>query len=157
VSKSVSRSTIAVGALLVVAALVQGARGKTQAWPFACYPTFEHVQSPEIPDIAIDFTKTDGSMVRLTGRERGVRSQADWGRVFRLSGAYGDLPREESLREHAIAVAASAGISPSEIVSARVMRVMVKTAPEAWSDAPAGGVLLAELRQPPSPPSKPMH
>ncbi|MBX3192007.1 MAG: HTTM domain-containing protein [Labilithrix sp.] len=136
------KRTIVVGTTLVVLALAQGARGKTQAWPFACYPTFEHLQGPTIPDIAIDFTKTDGTVVRLTGRERRARSQAEWGRVFRLSGAYGDRPRDDLLRDHARAVAASAGIAAADVASMRVYRVQVRTAPDAWSETPTGGVLL---------------
>jgi hypothetical protein len=130
------RATIAVGSILLLLAIVQGARGVTHAWPFACYPTFSHLQQHEIPDIVVE-----ADSVRLTGRERRARTQAEWGRVFRISGAYGDPIDEAQLRAHAREVLAGRKIEGP----IRLYRVMVSTEPERWNEAPEGGVLLTEL------------
>ncbi len=40
-------------AALLIGAVVQGVRAKTDAFPFACYPTFQHHPSREAPDLRI--------------------------------------------------------------------------------------------------------
>ena len=141
-----SRASVVVSAVLVGAVIVQGVRGKTQSWPFACYPTFAHVQGDTIPDLVVELTTADGEKRRLTGRERAPRSQADWGRVWRLSGAYGEPVDVVALRAYAQAVTAGVAVDPASRV--RVYRVDVPTAPERWSGTPTGGVLLSELAAP---------
>lgn len=139
---------LAVGAVLVLAVVVQGARGMTQAWPFACYPTFSHLQPSTIPDLVVEVLETDGTTVRLTGRESSVRSQGEWGRVFRLSGAYGDVPDESALRDHARRVVLAARIAPASVARVRLLRVEVPTEPSRWGEPPPGGVLVRELSGP---------
>ena len=141
-------AAIAVGAILVLAVVVQGARGVTQAWPFACYPTFSHLQANAIPDIVVEVERRGATTVRLTGREIAVRSQDEWGRVFRLSGAYGDVPEESALRDHARRVVLGATLVPSDAVRVRLYRVEVATEPSRWGEPPAGGVLIRELPGP---------
>ncbi|MBS2016038.1 MAG: HTTM domain-containing protein [Deltaproteobacteria bacterium] len=146
-----ARLPIAVGSVVALFAIVQGARAQTQAWPFACYPTFSHVQPHEIPDLLVEVTTTDEAVRRLTGREHALRSQADWGRVFRISGAYGDAPNVAALREHARAVMESAvpPIAPGAASQVRVLRVLVATAPSRWGETPPvdRGVVLTEWRE----------
>ena len=139
------RQPIVVGVVIALAIIVQGVRGQTDAWPFACYPTFASVPGASIPDVLVEVAMVDGSTKRLTGREGRVRSQDDWGRAFRLAGAYGDIPPEAALRDHARAVVRGAGIAPVEIARTRVYRVMVATSPEAWSGPTLGGTLLREM------------
>lgn len=141
-----TRASVVVAAALVACVAVQGIRGVTQAWPFACYPRFSHLQEDAIPEIVVELTTTHGEHVRLTGRERAPRSQAEWGRVFRLSGAYGTAPDPVALRAYAAQVAGDAAIEPTQPVS--VYRVLVPTAPERWSETPSGGVLLTALSPP---------
>lgn len=144
------RAAVAVGAVIALAVLVQGLRAQTQAWPFACYPTFAHVQPHEIPDLLVEATMADGSTRRLTGREHAVRSQADWGHVFRISGAYGDAPDVVALRAHADRVLAWATppVPSDDVARVRVLCVQVSTTPAHWNDVPpeGAGVLLTEWR-----------
>ena len=142
------RAAIAVGTVIALAAVIQGARGATQAWPFACYPTFSHLQPDAIPDIVVELEQTNTTTTRLTGREAAVRSQDEWGRVFRLMGAYGDVADDRALRDHARRVAAGAGIPTASVVRTRLYRVDVSTDPARWSERPAGGVPLRELSGP---------
>lgn len=139
------RAPLIAGAVLVLAVLVQGVRARTEAWPFACYPTFANVQAATIPDVLVDVALTDGTTARLTGREHGARSQDEWGRVFRLSGAYGDTPPEGALRDHARAVLLGSGIASADVASTKIYRVQVATAPQAWREPPLGGTLLLQL------------
>ena len=147
-SATLPAAAIVVGALLVLAVVVQGARGMTQAWPFACYPTFSHRQGAAIPDVVVEIDTRGGTTARLTGREAATRSQTEWGRVFRLSGAYGDSPDESALRDHARRVVLGAALLPADVVRARLYRVDVATEPSRWGEPPAGGVLIRELQGP---------
>jgi len=143
------RRPIVVGALLTLAVAVQGLRARTDAWPFACYPTFGHLQSATIPDLVVELAVDDGTTRRVTGRETHVRSQEDWGRAFRLSGAYGDTPPELALRVYAREIVRGAGVSPDTIERTRILRVEVATAPESWKEPPQGGALVREFMGPP--------
>jgi len=149
--------TLAVGSALVVAAVVQGARGATQAWPFACYPTFAERQGPTIPDILVEATLGDGTHRALTGREHRARTQAEWGHVFRLAGGYGGGASRDALVAHARRVLAGDGIDPASVLSVRMSRVMVPTAPARWAEAPTGGVLLSALEGPLPRPDPPLR
>ncbi len=141
------RLPIFVGAALCLAVAVQGLRARTDAWPFACYPTFGHLQSATIPDIVVELAVDDGTTRRVTGREERTRSQEDWGRAFRLSGAYGDRPPELALRVYAREVVLGAHVNPDNIERTRILRVAIAT--ESWQEAPRGGVLVSEVTDPP--------
>jgi hypothetical protein len=135
---------VALGAAVVVCLLVQGVRGQVQAWPFACYPTFSHLMPQVAPEVVVEVELRDGATQRLTGRERRLRSQAEWGHLYRISGAYGDAPNRAALEQHGRAVIARAQIDRERIVALRLYRVNMPSAPERWSEAPAGGTLLLE-------------
>lgn len=145
------RAPVVVGAIVAFAAIVQGVRGQTQAWPFACYPTFAHVQPHEIPDLLVEATLRDGTIRRLTGREHAIRSQAGWGHVFRISGAYGETPAAPPLHDHARAVLASASppIPGDAVARVTIRRVMVPTAPARWTETPpeGTGVMVADFTE----------
>lgn len=84
------------GALLACALLslgpwVQGARGAMQAYPFACYPTFQWRAGPHMPDLLI--TRQRGAEVialRDSPFTRGTRAQVQWGMAWRAAGVYGE-------------------------------------------------------------------
>lgn len=94
-------------------------------------------------ELAVD----DGTTRRVTGREERTRSQEDWGRAFRLSGAYGDRPPELALRVYAREVVLGAHVNPDNIERTRILRVAIAT--ESWQEAPRGGVLVSEVTDPP--------
>ncbi len=136
---------LAFGSVLLAVAIVQGVRGQTQAWPIACYPTFAAITPRTLPDLLITVTTADGAHERFTGREHQARSQAEWGRVFRISGAYGDPPNDAALREHALEAARRTGrrLTPGSMV--RVYRAVYSTAPEQWQAEPESAVLLSSF------------
>ncbi len=99
------------GSTVLVLAIVQGLRGQTQAWPIACYPTFAAIIGGTLPDLFVDVETENRGRVRFTGRERGPRTQAEWGRVFRISGVYGSPLDAQALRRHALDSAERARVS----------------------------------------------
>jgi hypothetical protein len=137
---------LAIGAPLLALTILQGLRGQTQAWPVACYPTFAGVIGDTLPDLLVEAESPAGARVRFTGRERGPRTQAEWGRVFRISGAYGEPPDKSSLREHALAAAERAGVQLMPGSTLRVYRADYATAPELWNTAPRSTTLLSQFR-----------
>ena len=145
-SRRGSLPALLLGGAVLALAIVQGVRGQTQAWPIACYPTFATLTGDTLPDLLIEAESPEGQRTRFTGRERGPRSQADWGRVFRISGVYGSPPAANALREHALAAAQRAGISLARGSTLRVYRADYPTAPELWNDAPRNAVLLSTFR-----------
>jgi hypothetical protein len=76
-----------VGALLVGAALVQGMRGATFAWPFGCYPTFQWRATTTLPDLELEALFDDGrSVVIDSGGDGRGRPQSGWATVWSLAG-----------------------------------------------------------------------
>jgi hypothetical protein len=72
------------GALLT-GAVVQGARGQTRSYPFACYPTFEWMAAAEMPDLVVAIQKSDGREVELPSGGTG-RTQREWAEVWSVAG-----------------------------------------------------------------------
>lgn len=134
------------GGVVLTLAIVQGVRGQTQAWPIACYPTFAAITGNTLPDLLIEAESPTGERTRFTGRERGPRTQAEWGRVFRISGVYGSPPDAHALREHALASAQRAGIPLAPGSTLRVYRADYATLPELWNHPPQNAVLLSSFR-----------
>jgi hypothetical protein len=112
----------------------------------ACYPTFATLAGDTLPDLLVEAEVPDDARVTFTGRERGPRAQAEWGRVFRISGAHGNAPALSALREHALAAAERAGIALAPGSTVRVYRAAYATAPELWGRAPCNVTLLSSFR-----------
>lgn len=87
---------VLVSGVMTVAIVVQGARGQTESFPFACYPTFASIAPDQIVDLAVDVTSADGST--RTFRMPRPRSQDAWGFVWRTAGLYGDALDPARLR-----------------------------------------------------------
>ncbi|HEX7668512.1 MAG TPA: hypothetical protein VF395_02960, partial [Polyangiaceae bacterium] len=96
------RPMVVMGALLFAANAVQGFRGAVQAWPFACYPTFQYRVGKEMPDLVVAAVDANGGESVMLDGTRGVkfRTQRDWGIVWRLLGVYGGEPSASGLRAY---------------------------------------------------------
>ncbi len=94
--RSLGRTWI-VGVAIVAIVAVQGVRGAVQAWPFACYPTFQWTVGTEIPDVAMTAVFDDGHEVRLSAR---AKSQAGWATAWSVAGAMGHAPTASVLRAY---------------------------------------------------------
>lgn len=88
-----SAPVLVVGAGLLAAATVQGARGATQSYPFACYPTFAHTLGPEMPDVRLVALAPGGEVLL----PRVPRSQAEWGMAWQVAGLWGTPARPEAV------------------------------------------------------------
>ncbi len=94
--RAFSRATLpvwAMGLFLVAGAGVEGIRGRTQSYPFACYPTFEHMVGPEMPDVALEAIFSDG---RVTLLPAVPRSQSEWGMAWQIAGLFGKRASHEA-------------------------------------------------------------
>jgi hypothetical protein len=76
---------ILVQGALLTGAVVQGVRGQTRSYPFACYPTFEWMAAPEMPDLIVALEMRDGREVELPSGGRG-RAQREWAEAWSVAG-----------------------------------------------------------------------
>jgi hypothetical protein len=93
------RSTRVVGAGLLAGAVIAGALGLTQLYPFACYPTFAAPAPASMPSARI--VLAHGQQRCALPRPQG---NAQWVEAFRIAGAYGDAldaARAEAYLRHA--------------------------------------------------------
>jgi hypothetical protein len=77
-------------AALLVGAVVQGVRGQTRSYPFACYPTFEWMAAAEMPDIVVALAMPDGREVELRSGGRG-RTQREWAEAWSVAGVTAEV------------------------------------------------------------------
>jgi hypothetical protein len=75
---------------LLAGAIVQGARGQTRSYPFACYPTFEWMAAAEMPDLIIALAMPDGREVELRSGGRG-RTQREWAEAWSVGGVTAEV------------------------------------------------------------------
>lgn len=148
------RPTVALvlGVVLLLGAVIQGARGKMQSWPFACYPTFHHPIAEALPDVllvvqavAVDdsaLIHSSQAAVVVSGAERFPspqqarhRSQAAWGRAWDLLGYYGTPPTQARLEAYA-EEQLSRRSSYEQDVEITLYEVLRSTRPEQWDSEP---------------------
>ncbi len=99
-------------------ALVQGVRGETQSYPFACYPTFAARVGPEMPDVAVQIERDTGERSWLP---RAPRSQSEWGTTWQIAGLFG----RESTREAKLAFARGELVTTGIPPGTRALRLFV--------------------------------
>jgi hypothetical protein len=121
---------------LVVPVVVQGLRGQTQSWPFACYPDFAHRAPNYVADLAIDVQSADGEWRTLRASRR--RASQEWGTVWTVLGLYDGKPNPRALQVYAQRWLARApfrgdlhGTIPVRYVAERY-----STAPERYGEPP---------------------
>jgi hypothetical protein len=86
---------------LLAGTAITGVRGQTQAFPFACYPTFEWIAGTELPDLRIMAVLPDGRQVDVPHARdsNGYRTQREWGTVLSLANAGGVAGPDRETRE----------------------------------------------------------
>ncbi len=139
-------AAIIVGAIVIASAAIQGVRDQTQAWPFACYPTFQWTVGDEMPDLAIVAVFGDGTTREvLRGRRR---SQRAWGTMWSLAGVNGLFvpARVEAYYRDVVLADPEARTAVRGAVSIRIERVWLAVAPERWSEPPTRRERLLELK-----------
>ncbi len=127
--------TTFVGSLLVAGVVLFGGRGQTQAWPFACYPTFHHPVGHFLPDIELLIQRGSDRQIYPSPQQARRRPQAAWGQAWDLLGYYGHPPSKERLRAY---VTSNLNLSKehSGTLKVDVFAVQRSTVPEQWDEAP---------------------
>jgi len=123
------------GAGIALLLAVQGFRGKTQAFPFACYPTFQYRVGDTLPDMIVTTTDASGQarVVPMARNASGHRSQLAWGEVWSVLGLYGAALSESRLRAYVDEELARASITATRV---RVEIGYFQTDPAHWGEAP---------------------
>jgi hypothetical protein len=140
---SVGRAWI-LGPILALVVFVQGARDRVQAWPFACYPTFQYLAGDAIPDVVMTAVRADGSLVRIPQLPK---SQAAWGTAWAVAGVNGTPPTEAALRAYRASIADDPRVEAASrgATTIRFTRGWFAVAPEAWGQPPRREDPLGEL------------
>jgi hypothetical protein len=145
-------ATVIVAALLLGASVIQGARGAMQAWPFACYPTFQWIATDAIPDLRIEALYADGSVQVVGGGpgSSGQRSQEAWALAFRLAGAWGQHATEDQLAAYwaQLCQRAAACDAARGARAIRFYAASYSTQPERRGAPPLDARLIGELALP---------
>jgi hypothetical protein len=83
----------AVGAILLIGAVVQGARGQMRSYPFSCYPTFQWRAAPDMPDLMIVAADERGNAREVTHARdaAGRRTARQWAEIWSLAGVTGPI------------------------------------------------------------------
>lgn len=134
--------SLAAAALLLTGNTLAGVTGRTQAWPFACYPTFQWLAGEHIPHLAVDAVRGDGTIVAIDVRPR---SQKEWGVVWSVAGAtHGAFDRERLLAFWASAERARREAARAGAVRLRFYRAYSSVIPEEAGAPPVSRELLYE-------------
>jgi hypothetical protein len=129
-SVPVARACWPVGALLVVGAATAGVLGAVQAWPFACYPTFQFIAPPLMPALEVELVDRDGVRDLLS---QATLPGVDGQRAWALSWALAAAPRAEAIRAWLLAWAQR----EPRLLAARqieVFRVLRPVDPARWRE-----------------------
>jgi hypothetical protein len=147
-----------VGAALVFGAFVQGARGQMKSFPFACYPTFEWMVGPQMPDLLLAAVGNDGRETPIVHARdvHGYRTQREWGEVWSLAGVTTPV---DALRLETYLASISAESRTRALLAqssqVRAYRAELSVVPEERGRPPVSRTLLAVLPVPaPPPPSR---
>jgi hypothetical protein len=129
--------TVIVGALLLAGAAWAGLRGAVQAWPFACYPTFQWMAPDEMPALEVDLVGADGQVRTLGPRWSDPDPQRSWGQTWSLVLSPDGRALESFLRLH----------SSAPFSEARFYRVYLDVDPDRWSQPPRARTLIQRTTQ----------
>lgn len=142
---------LTVGSLLLCGAVIQGARGRMTAWPFACYPTFQWLAGPTMPVLLVEVERADGSVVELPrpwqlGAAAGPRA---WALTWSLLGMGLDrqVVQPARLRAYWEYLHGLPAVMPLSRGARRVRFYGAALAvnPDDWGTPPRGRTLLHEL------------
>jgi hypothetical protein len=140
--------SLAAFGLLVAGAVVQGARGQMQSYPFACYPTFQWRAATVMPDLGLYVLSNDGGEREVAhARDAGgYRNQRRWAELWSLSGVYGPAAPAR-LRAYVASALRDPAVRRQVPIGSRlrVYRLDRSVLPGTAADPPARRTLLLEL------------
>lgn len=134
------RGTAMVFVVCALLLIERGVRGRSQSFPFACYPTFHLRMGGSLQDLRVvaEDAAGDEREVPVGRDEHGRRSQAAWGTVWSVAGIYGAPFREARLLDYLRAERQRPGVTRALQGAARVRVELVlrDTDPDAWGQPP---------------------
>jgi hypothetical protein len=144
-----ARLVTVVGVGLVLTNAVQGFRGQSQSYPFACFPTFQWIAPATLIDLELSALLEDGASRRIPhGRDAsGKRTQREWGTVWSIAGVYGPAFSVERLERY-LAAERRRGPVERALAGAHAVRAQLvwwRTDPEAWGEPPVRARELAVI------------
>jgi hypothetical protein len=120
-----------------------------QAYPFACYPTFQWRPGALMPDLWIELVGAGPPRWLAEGPALGgVREQPRWGVAWRAAGVYGDAVTLERLAAYYETLPAALRAQRRAGERVRFYRARVDVRPAARSAPPASLELLGEWSPP---------
>lgn len=133
-----------VGAIMTLLIALHGLQGKTQSYPFACYPTFQERAGATLPDMMLTIEDAQGNARELpVARDAGgYRTQTDWGEVWSVLGIYGAPVSEPRLRAFVLREVTRAGVRAKR---ARIEVAYFETNPARWGTLPVSRRQVFEL------------
>jgi hypothetical protein len=136
-----------VGALLLLPIVIQGLRGQTQAYPFACYPTFEWMAPAQMPDLRIEVQTEAGWRTVPHARDgNGQRTQRQWGEIWSLAGVTAPVdPERLRLYFQVVTEHEPARSFVGHAMRVRFARVYLSVVPAQRDAPPLAVVPLAEM------------
>lgn len=131
----------AVGTIFVVLVFVQGARNRTQAWPFGCYPTFQWQVGDTMPDLVLEAVAADGTtrMIPDGPGGGGARGPDDWAMAWNVAGLYtGRDPSRDMLRAYLTHARTKPGVNEAltGATTVRFYQAWYSVRPENWGQRP---------------------
>jgi hypothetical protein len=140
----------ALGVALVFVVFVQGARNRVQAWPFACYPTFQWTVGDTMPDLVLEVVAADGATRLLPDGPGGggSRSPEGWAMAWNVAGLYsGRAPSPETLRAYLAHAREKPAVDEAlrNATAVRFYRAWYSVRPEHWGKAPVRAERLGDV------------
>ena len=142
------RALVAAAIPLLAGIVIFGAMGAMQAYPFACYPTFQWAPPDHMPAlelVAIDDAGREHTIERASFQEPGPRG---WAMSWRLAGVYGRFDRDAFvawLTDRASAPALHDALEGAHAI--RVSRVEIDVDPDAAHEVVSRRVLTTIRRE----------
>jgi len=135
--------------VLVLAGAVQaGARGAVQAWPFACYPTFQWIAPDAMPVLELEWTDREGRVRTVDDRPASTAhgpAALDRQRRWALAWSLVRDPRRDAI-EGWIELVKTSDPRVRDAASVRVYRGMRAVDPATWTEPALPRTLLYESR-----------
>jgi hypothetical protein len=146
------RSVTLVSLVVLLGAGITGYRGVVQAYPFACYPTFQYRAEAAMPDLWVRVLhRNESRWLADSPAHHGSRTQPQWGMVWRATGVYGETPSVERLHTYFETLPQSVRgfVEPGDRI--QFFATLVNVDPDHWKDPPIRSVLLDDWVPAPKP------
>ncbi len=139
-------ATAVLGSVLLLGNTFCGITGEANAWPFACYPTFDEIMSPEVDSIEVVVLEAAGKMLRLDKQGLGRKFSHERFRGFVQHILHTRDPVRRSIRFRALwRLWTQHDANLQSAARVQFYKVTLSTIPERRSENPLRRELLFEM------------